>query len=172
MERTVLHGNASEDVSKTYEGDACSITAKQWDMVAVWSWNVQVGTCAICKSTIADLCIECCGMGGGISSGNTTSLADEGNNRNERDSLQRNRSSVVAEFKHEHEEHHPPPLGSAMATASLAWDGVLTGDCLIVWGVCNHVFHKHCISRWVRQRPQCPICGREWKVAKTTRNDI
>ena len=35
-------------------------------------------------------------------------------------------------------------------------------ECETAWGVCNHAFHFHCISRWIKQRPVCPLCQKEW----------
>merc|ERR1712070_482976 len=32
---------------------------KKWNAVGVWSWEFAVELCAICKSHISDLCIEC-----------------------------------------------------------------------------------------------------------------
>ena len=34
-------------------------TVKKWSAVALWAWDVQVDTCAICKNHIMDQCIEC-----------------------------------------------------------------------------------------------------------------
>ena len=34
---------------------------KKWNAVALWSWDIQVDTCAICRNHIQDLCIECQG---------------------------------------------------------------------------------------------------------------
>ena len=36
----------------------------------------------------------------------------------------------------------------------------------ITWGVCGHVFHLDCISRWLKTRSVCPLCNREWEFAK------
>ncbi|KAH7824310.1 putative RING-box protein 1A [Monocercomonoides exilis] len=35
-------------------------------------------------------------------------------------------------------------------------------NCHIAWGVCNHAFHFHCLSRWLKTRPACPICNKDW----------
>ncbi|CUG54880.1 zinc finger protein, putative [Bodo saltans] len=32
---------------------------KKWQEVALWSRDIQVGTCTICRNYIMDLCIEC-----------------------------------------------------------------------------------------------------------------
>ena len=32
---------------------------KEWNAVVMWSWNTDVDTCAICRSKLMTLCIEC-----------------------------------------------------------------------------------------------------------------
>ena len=29
-------------------------------------------------------------------------------------------------------------------------------------GACGHVFHTHCLTRWLERRPVCPLCNATW----------
>jgi RING-box protein 1 len=39
-------------------------------------------------------------------------------------------------------------------------------ECSVATGACNHVYHFHCISNWMRKRSSCPLCDEEWEFIK------
>ncbi|KAG5681992.1 hypothetical protein PVAND_011391 [Polypedilum vanderplanki] len=39
-------------------------------------------------------------------------------------------------------------------------------DCPLVWGHCSHVFHMHCICKWLNSQLNqqlCPMCRQTWR---------
>ncbi|KAJ8030175.1 RING-box protein 2 [Holothuria leucospilota] len=80
-------------------------TLKKWNVVAMWSWDVECDECAICRAQVMDACLRC-----------------------------------QTENKQ--------------------------GECVVVWGECNHSFHNCCMSLWVKQNNRCPLCQQEWVVQR------
>ena len=39
-------------------------------------------------------------------------------------------------------------------------------DCTIVRGTCNHVYHFHCISNWMKTSAKCPLDNQDWEFQK------
>lgn len=39
-------------------------------------------------------------------------------------------------------------------------------SCTIAWGKCSHVFHLHCISKWLNARQVCPLDNSGWEFKK------
>jgi len=49
-------------------------------------------------------------------------------------------------------------------------DSVALDACSILWGVCNHAYHAHCIVKFLKQsRDMCPLDGSTFIVARTGR---
>ncbi|KAF8845536.1 hypothetical protein PAXINDRAFT_123045 [Paxillus involutus ATCC 200175] len=51
-------------------------------------------------------------------------------------------------------------------------------DCPLIWGECSHIFHMHCLLKWLgtaASKQQCPMDRRPWvtaerKIADTSSN--
>ncbi|RDB27419.1 Anaphase-promoting complex subunit 11 [Hypsizygus marmoreus] len=42
-------------------------------------------------------------------------------------------------------------------------------DCPLIWGECTHVFHMHCLLKWIgtpASKQQCPMDRRTWVTAE------
>ncbi|EPR79402.1 hypothetical protein SLOPH_1850 [Spraguea lophii 42_110] len=89
------------------------IRIKKWMPVALWSLDMKVETCAICRNHIMDTCVEC-------------------------------QNSRILEDK----------------------------ECTVAWGMCNHAFHSHCISRWLKNKPVCPLDTQTWVYNNLENGDV
>ena len=99
---------AKEEKKKSKKDIKVKFEPRKWDAVVLWSYDIMIDTCAICRCIINDIGIDC----------------------------QANQASSTAE------------------------------ECSIAWGYCNHAFHFHCISKWLRKRPNCPLDNQEWEFLK------
>ena len=42
----------------------------------------------------------------------------------------------------------------------------LQRTCSLIQGTCQHIFHRHCLERWLLTRQVCPLCNSEWHELK------
>ena len=43
-----------------------------------------------------------------------------------------------------------------------------SAECNAAWGKCNHAYHHHCISEWLRggEGRGCPLCHQPWELER------
>lgn len=42
--------------------------------------------------------------------------------------------------------------------AEMSYESAKTAVCHYAQQMCGHTFHNHCLARWARTRPSCPLC--------------
>ena len=50
---------SSSVVNGDHEKSDKMFTLKKWNAVAMWSWDVECDTCAICRVQVMDACLRC-----------------------------------------------------------------------------------------------------------------
>uniref|UniRef100_A0A8C8CKQ8 RING-box protein 2 n=1 Tax=Oncorhynchus tshawytscha TaxID=74940 RepID=A0A8C8CKQ8_ONCTS len=53
----LIHSHSSNSGSKSSSDKMFSL--KKWNAVAMWSWDVECDTCAICRVQVMDACLRC-----------------------------------------------------------------------------------------------------------------
>lgn len=51
--------NMEESTASKEQGGQKMFTLKKWNAVAMWSWDVECDTCAICRVQVMDACLRC-----------------------------------------------------------------------------------------------------------------
>ncbi|KAG5508937.1 hypothetical protein GH5_06153 [Leishmania sp. Ghana 2012 LV757] len=154
----------------------CKITAQQWDTVAVWCWDVQTRVCAICKTNLADHCINC--LAKAPSSSTSVEAASASAITREQPVFSSSHiASTVPAASGERSTSRLTPASTSPPPATTAKHSThprladLSGKCCVAWGTCGHVYHYHCVSRWLQMRTMCPVCGGQWQLHKITSNE-
>merc|ERR1711974_418766 len=52
-------GSAGGSGAKKSNNSGSMFTLKKWNAVAMWSWDVECDTCAICRVQVMDACLRC-----------------------------------------------------------------------------------------------------------------
>ena len=45
-------------------------------------------------------------------------------------------------------------------------DTTATEECTRAVGKCGHVYHRHCIDKWLKDHTECPLCEVTWEYAR------
>ncbi|KAK1332391.1 hypothetical protein QTO34_007066 [Cnephaeus nilssonii] len=126
---------------------------KKWNAVAMWSWDVECDTCAICRVQVMDVKLK---TNKRIVLSGTTKVV---------------LTKCCKQFKGLRTAVHygavqelGPPHHSQIL--ELWWDVPKHKPYTLVWGECNHSFHNCCMSLWVKQNNRCPLCQQDWVVQR------
>ncbi|URE49595.1 ring-box protein [Musa troglodytarum] len=148
---------------------------KKWNAVALWAWDIVVDNCAICRNHIMDLWLAFLnllfapGFDGHVleSFAGIECQANQASATSEECTVawDSNSDSGVADSSSGNE------VVSWTVTSSGQWQRTAlanNGQQRKLWrlGVCNHAFHFHCISRWLKTRQVCPLDNSEWEFQK------
>ena len=41
-------------------------------------------------------------------------------------------------------------------------------ECISIIGECSHVYHLHCIEKWIKTKNVCPLDNKKWQYKKNT----
>ena len=59
-ESKIVENGESASGGGNYSGSNQKMfTLKKWNAVAMWSWDVECDTCAICRVQVMDACLRC-----------------------------------------------------------------------------------------------------------------
>ncbi|KAG0697044.1 anaphase-promoting complex subunit 11 RING-H2 finger-domain-containing protein [Suillus ampliporus] len=55
------------------------------------------------------------------------------------------------------------------------WCKIPGNDCPLIWGKCSHVFHMHCLLKWLgmaESKQRCPLDRGAWVTAERKANEL
>ncbi|KNH05418.1 Zinc finger RING-H2-type [Perkinsela sp. CCAP 1560/4] len=142
--------DSSKDHSHPDEIDKPSFVIEEVQLFALWELKATHNlddVCAICLSPFSEMCTDCQAK---------VSMKDLYMRRASNVEVIRATWQPDAQYEHER------------------WgvdDHLLTEEkraqCPINCGKCNHKFHAHCLSQWLRTRPTCPLDKTRWELKCT-----
>ena len=147
---------------------------KKWNAVALWAWDIVVDNCAICRNHIMGKFFTTLSLWYALLLHNVVVIH-----------FLPIHSDLCIECQAQQSSRNPFYFFSKNTTLlfNLVNGWSASEECTVAWGVCNHAFHFHCISRWLKTRQVslwfptdleypikflkvCPLCNREWEFQK------
>ncbi|VDD92129.1 unnamed protein product [Enterobius vermicularis] len=56
---TISQVQMSKNAAGSQSSETKPFTLKKWNLLALWSWDVECDTCAICRVQLMDACLRC-----------------------------------------------------------------------------------------------------------------
>ena len=112
------------------------------------NYPAMVKVCAICRGFLLERCIEC------ESKLEVLDIKDI-------ETLLAKRIDLK-EFKNDTSLRVLPRDILGFIGDRISIQGYVKVACSISKGSCNHIYHTHCIERWLKKRQNCPLDNESW----------
>lgn len=113
-------------------------------------------SCVICRKNLSEKCLDCNANGGFINQDYFEKIVTR----------QINLFKIVyqtAEFESTYLSWLPKDLLIMINDMAVIETDIII-NCSIVVGECKHLYHKHCIDKWIKKRDCCPLDNDKWKI--------
>lgn len=141
----MMENTIKERIQHNHSDYEVSYSGKHMDL-----GNHGIPICPICRSNVFDVCIDCAQL-------NLTSMIDVSNF----DDILSHKLTLLS-MNNNSELPKLPKDVVRLISDKLEFDGVFLRRCSMVKGDCGHVYHQHCMNRWLRNRNTCPLDNRPW----------